>query len=209
MITNNRPIAIKRKKPVKKVTRISRNKVDDYLKNGLGSPLRRGETIAKIGSAKQLNAKFKDIRPLKDVMKAGLRAKGISAPNDLPVLSNKFYNEVVRPHKKTAAGSTFGESYKEVDVSSCAIDSVDPAKDAIFSGITEFIRSVKDKAADGRSLSKVEDVVYNTTVAVENEAEKKAKAGAAQSVGEKILFDPTTRLVLIGVVGIMLFAVLK
>lgn len=203
--------AIKQKRK-KFVKLIPASKKEEVLSKG-GDVLKKVNFINKNSqSSKYMNEAFNPAKPLRPVMLAGLRTKGIPVKNNAPIslLTERFYNEVVRNANKTRNTKFADAGMRATDIMSCPnVDSFDTAKNAILDGVVSFIKNVKSKKEGGGSLSKVEENVYNATKAVEANIEKQAKEEASKQLGAKILFDPKIRTVLIvvvvAIVGFLLF----
>jgi hypothetical protein len=205
-VSNEQPTEIRRVKMKRKKRFISREKKEACLREG-GNVLEKAKALDQMSiGSNNLKSQFVDLEPLREVFILGLKTKGITPSKDLAVLSQQFYNEVVRNSFKTGA-TKFKSEFKEQDILNIPIDTVDAAKEAIVAGILSFIKNVKSKKDAGQTLSKVEENVYNGTSIVEANLKKAAKEEASKTLGEKILFDPNIRLILGFVLVIIVYVV--
>ncbi len=208
VITNEQPIIVKKVKKPKRIRLIPKAVKEAYLNKG-GNPLEKAAKVSKLSPANIKLAKMMaEFKPIKDIMITGLKSRGLEVPNNLAMLCEKFYNEVVLNSYQTPMHK-YSASMKPVDVYNERPDNFDNLKDSLFSGITTFIQNTKRKGDQGLGLSKTEEAVYNASKVVEANAEKAAKRKASEKIGEKILFDPKVRWALIGVAGLVVFLIVR
>lgn len=151
--------------------------------------------------------KYRILKPLQPVLKLALESVGETPGKSLDVTAEKFYNKVVRPSKKTGV-MNFQMDYPEINTSQMTIDSADNARDTIIDAILSFARTARDKQDAGQPLTGVEKILADGSRVVEKNLTEKAKEQAGQKLGESILFNRRTQLIILGaIVGIILITV--
>lgn len=132
--------------------------------------------------------------PFKGLMKKALEKRGYKPSNKLRELAEQFYNHVVKNNFE-------GNNYDDVYVSADNYEDEDHAAiaiGAIVSAILAFIKGIKEKGDSGEPLSGTEKAIYQGTQEAETQIQDRAKLEASAAVGESILFDKNTQLVIIG-----------
>jgi len=167
------------------------------LRKKLGRAVKRIKTRRKI--------LFTPLIPLTPVLKKGLRRKGIDTKG------MKFYDVVMAFYNSFVVKASKG-TYELIDAEDfyCdyEADTALPVVTAIITGIVSFIKSIKKKKASGEPLTPTEKTIATTTEKVEEIIEEKAKEEIAGEIGERILFDTKTQLMIAGGV-ILLFVIIK
>jgi hypothetical protein len=166
------------------------------VENIKGEPVLLGDHIAKQGYAK--------LKPLKKVMQMALESVGVKPGKTIDIVAEQFYNNIIRPSKKTGIAD-FKFDYPEINTGHMTYDQADNAKDVITESILKFIRVARRKEASGSKLTKVEQILADGSKIVEKNIESTAKQEAAQQLGQNILFNKKTQLIIVGaIVGIVL-----
>lgn len=166
------------------------------VENIKGEPVLLSDHVAKQGYSK--------LKPLKKVLQMSLESVGVRPGKTIDIVAEQFYNDVVRPSKKTGIAD-FKFDYPEINTGHMTYDQADNAKDVITESILKFVRVARRKEAAGNKLTKVEQILSDGSKIVEKNIEDTAKAEAAKKVGESLLFDKRTQFIVLGVVvGIVL-----
>jgi hypothetical protein len=131
--------------------------------------------------------------PLRPVMIAVLSKKGIKANNKTSTadLANLFYENVIRKADK---------NYDSIDINNMPEDYAAVAITVIVDAIISFVKSIKDKKKAGEKLNKTEETIATGTEIAEKRIEESAKEEAASTVGNKLLFDRKTQIIVIAVI---------
>lgn len=129
--------------------------------------------------------------PLKGVMIAGLKQQGIavSKRDKIDKIANLFYNHVVRKHHDY-------EDLAELHFNTYDEDNLAPIVIGVVDAIIDFIKKAKAKKDKGEKLTKLEEVTVKGTEAAETQLTQKAQEAAAQEVGQRILFDSKTQIMI-------------
>jgi hypothetical protein len=161
---------------------------------------------AAVSLAKNLNPMFLPLMPLRPLMRKALAKAGhpVSKKINITDLANQFYQYVVKPTKHYQGEGAF---YDEPDLNMLDTPDdniVEAAVSGIITGILDFIKGIKNKAASGQKLSPLEADIANGTAKVEgllaSKAKEQARTTAANTIGTKILFDNKTHWIIAGVV---------
>lgn len=150
---------------------------------------------------------YEVLKPLKKVMKMALQSIGVSPGKTIDVVAEQFYNNVIRPSKKTGIAN-FNYDYPELQPSQMTYDFADNAKDVITEAILKFVRVARRKDATGQQLTKVEQILSDGSKIVEKNIEDTAKSQAASKLGESLLFDRKTQFIIIGIIVAIILIVL-
>jgi hypothetical protein len=161
--------------------------------------------------AKNINPLLLPLIPLRPLMRKALEKAGhpVSKKINITDLANQFYQNVV---KKSSMKNKF-DDYPDLNSLDYETENhiVEAALSGIVKGILEFVKGVKAKKQSGAKLSPTEALIAKDTEAVEAMLAAKAKAsvkeGAAQGVGNAILFDKKTQFIIVGVVIAIIIAV--
>lgn len=156
-----------------------------------------GKVAKKIGKT-AIQPALLPLIPLKPVMKKALEKKGKKAPQKMLDLVNAFYNEIVKQ-----SNYDYYENIDLLDIPE-GTDYAAVAISTVVSAVLGFIKSLKKKKAEGGALTPLEDTILKGTEQTEEKIREEAKSEAAQTVGEKILFDKKTQMyIIIGIVAIV------
>lgn len=157
---------------------------------------RAGKIIAREGKS-AIGATIEDVgyavlTPFKPFMKSALRKQGLLPPSNTEDLAEMFYNKIV-------AGNHYDSAYTPYNFDSMPAYQHDNIVGDIVDAIINFIRGVKAKGDSGEPLGKVEEIIYAGANKVEGQLNKAAKQEAATQLGERLLFDNKTIMIIGGV----------
>lgn len=155
------------------------------------------KVATKVGKAIVGTSVLLPLQPLRPVMIKGLKKEGIKADNktQLVDLANLFYKHVVRKQDK---------SFEEIDLNNLDDHAVGAALSAVVTGIISFIKNIKKKKAEGKALTKMEEVIASGTEEVETQIETGAKEEVAKQVGSSLLFNKKTQMIIVGVIVVII-----
>lgn len=130
-----------------------------------------------VDKAKQIGG-FAILAPISPVLKAGLRARGLSTSGTLQEIALRFYNEVVRKNSYDEF-NTFGGFYDNVEQAQepeAKSSNLDPVLiSSIISAIVSFIKRLKEKKEQGEPLTQAQEKIVDTSDTLNNEIEQVAK----------------------------------
>ncbi|MFA5297627.1 MAG: hypothetical protein WC389_05400 [Lutibacter sp.] len=142
------------------------------------------------------------ILPLVPMMRKSLEKKGVKTKKGQPLETlNLFYKNVVQGKQG---------NWEAIDLLETPEDNLAPVIGVVVSAVISFIKALKKKKADGKTLTKTEQVIVDGTEEAEKQIIEKAKEEAAGGVGKKLLFDRKTQMIIIGVVlllGVIVYTV--
>lgn len=126
------------------------------------------------------------VRP---IMEGGLKQNGSVPIQDLELLTQQFYNEIVAP-----------------STSSYEIDHVD---EAVANAVLTFIATIAAKKAAGEALNPVYEKIANVTQKVQEEIGSHVKTQSGNVLGNWILDNPFASVLIVIVVGLILAKLFK
>lgn len=161
---------------VRKVKRHARQKKATVLTRKAVTRVK--DTARKIvDKAKQIGG-FAILAPISPVLKAGLRARGLSTSGTLQEVAIRFYNEVVRKNSYDEF-NTFGSFYDNVEQAQepeVKINNIEPATISIIvTAIVSFVKKLKAKKEQGEPLTKTQQKIVDTSDTLNKEIEEVAK----------------------------------
>lgn len=183
---------------------ISPEKKQEILKQGGDVKKTLKKVTNKSPEHVAVKLSFEVLKPLKPVFETALEYMGVKPSKDMPVLVEQTYNNIVRKSPKTGVAN-FEIDYPYINLANVHSDSVEVAKDTVVNAIIDFVKNVNTKAAAGEPLTKIEQIIVDGTQMVKTNLTNAAKEEAAQQVGQSILFDGNTQLIIGGVIlGVIL-----
>lgn len=183
-------------------TKILEAKISDELtkpdelrsvENEVIVPQKGGIKVLKSGE----KIDYSELSPLKDVMKIALTVVGATPPESLPLIAQEFYNKVVTQVTTGIGPADYKKDAEKIVIADKYDEDQNNVKNIIIDGITSFVRGAKMKSAAGKKLTKVERVIVEGVTAAERSAENEIKRSLAQRVGDKILFDRKTQIIIL------------
>lgn len=149
---------------------------------------------------------FDRVKPLAPTMKMSLKAKGVTPSSNIEVLTNQFYNEIVR---KDQPNNFSGQNtLEEIQLFDYSRDYADEAVDAMITAVISYIKALRTKKASGEELSEVQKIIVTGTERAEDKIKEAAKTEAANKVGSEILFGGKWVWIVGGVVGVIIIIAL-
>jgi hypothetical protein len=175
----------------KKVARLKKNIVKVQTK-GTGIQ-RAGKTVGKIVRNIAGVTVLAPLQPFRKKMVDAINKNGgfANSKTDLPTVAKRFYDTVVKKHEK---------HLDEYDFTTMPEDHLVAVLPIVIEAIISFFKKSKEKVDAGESVSAVEAEAAKATEEVTEVLQEKAKEEAAETVGNKILFDKKTQFIIIGVV---------
>ena len=170
-----------------------------------GTPEQKMKVVSEIKKI-AVSSPFDELLPYRSTMVTLLKQMGINVPNSAPIraVGNVFYNEIVTKADK---------SFTKIDVFMVA-DSADQSiqtatEKAVVSGILSYIQSARDKQAEGKPLTKAEQIVASATEEAETQIKEGVQEKAALEVGKSLLFNRGVQLVIVIIVGFVIYKLVR
>lgn len=141
-----------------------------------------------ISMAKKVGVPWILLLPLKPQMRAALKFKGITPPDEIGELAQSFYNNVVKRSSFDSAVDNDRDGFAhfaEVERSNFVLSAA--AISTVVAGIVEFISSIKKKKEEGKALSKTETVINDVSTTAENAINDKVENDVNQEIGATII----------------------
>lgn len=136
------------------------------------------------------------LMPFVPLMKEALNNKGLAAPNGLPELTQLFYNTFV-----TQAPGT---NNKVMNFDGMTAQQLYHVDQSIVDAVAGYVKDLADRKKSGESLSKIQDMIANAGLKVEQGLTNAATTQAEQKIGEGVLQNSKTILIVVAVVVIAL-----
>lgn len=180
------------------ITSVDINSADKKKKK---RKFRLGKFFKNLGKNAASYTVLAPLRPLRGMMMKALKKEGVYVDKRTSLIdvTNRFYNNIVIKKSKN--------KLDEIDVYNYEQENIEPALTAIVTGIISFVKSIKDKKKRGEKLNKSEELIAKGTEEAEKKIVEQAKTETATAVGQSLLFNPKTQIiiVIIVVVGIYIF----
>jgi|WetSurMetagenome_2_1015567.scaffolds.fasta_scaffold02016_9 hypothetical protein len=167
------------------------------------------QKVGKVISEVTATTMLAPLLPLMPLMTKELKKKKVSFKKTPLGIAEAFYKNVVQKHSKANGFDSYDnieglDSLMQYGLSNFEDNIVEGIVSGLVKGIIEFIKNAKKKKESGQTVSKTEEAVIEATDKVIEKATDEIKTGvkekAAQTVGEKLLFDRKTQLIVVGVV---------
>lgn len=146
--------------------------------------------------------KFDVFIPLKGTMQKALKEIGVVPSEKIKVLTEQFYNEIVR--KSQTNHFTGTPKLPEVHIANYPVDHSDEVVDAVITGVMAYINGLIAKKEAGGELSKVEGTIVSGAEKASFIAQDQAKKSMAAQVGDTLLFKGGWVWIIIAVIVVVL-----
>lgn len=141
------------------------------------------------------------LEPFRNLMNETLQSKGIHPPSDIADLTQLFYNTFVA---KTGSG------VEPMNFDTMLPGDVYHADEAVLNAVVTYVKTLIDKKQSGQTLPKVQDRIATAGISVQNKLTDEAKKEVEARVGETVVGNTKTILIVIAaVVVVVLFIAFK
>lgn len=150
-------------------------------------------TAKKVGSIiadKAQDVPFQPLLPLKPVMMAALKLKGLSTSGSIREVALRFYDNIVKRNNfdEGSLDDRYPTISEPVYQNYTDPDNFDPATvTAIVSAIIGYVKKVKEKKAAGEKLTKTQEAVNRVTDEVEQRYDEAKTEAVRDEVGGAVL----------------------
>jgi hypothetical protein len=138
------------------------------------------------------------------MMTKELKKKKISYKKTPLGIAQAFYKEIVQKHKK-ANGYDDYENFEHVNEDNVITDFIE----GLIKGIISFVKNAKAKKAAGQTTTKTEDAAIKVVTEVEQKAKEAAKEKISQTIGDKLLHDPKTQMIVAAIIIVIIIVAAK